>query len=253
MRNDNNLEPTEYYKKYQELRHKQRINNNNILHPKKIKSMTQIIPNKNYDYSADTDEFCTEPDISHDQTNIINKISSINIKHNNINQLDQTSMKKLGHHRDVNSIHSLNSYNSDMMNNNNVCTTEPEEGYFQSNQLSNSFHNNYQINSARQQRVYNRGSGTFQPIHSQYEGNYYCGCGVINCRGNHSGLINFNINPMMRSSMISHSTHYSSNRKNDIIQFPGIGGEVEKETNIDCVEVSSTTNDEYFLINSFTI
>ncbi len=48
------------------------------------KKLTHFIPNNQYDYSADTDEFTGMGEIT-------NKISTINIKHNNINHIDTST------------------------------------------------------------------------------------------------------------------------------------------------------------------
>jgi hypothetical protein len=81
--NNETQDSNQYYEKFQHLKA-------NKLKSKK--KPTQIfIPNKNYDYSADTEEYgCTD-----ELTTVTNKISSINIHHNNINQIDMMSKELL--------------------------------------------------------------------------------------------------------------------------------------------------------------
>jgi hypothetical protein len=78
--NNETQDSGQYYHKFQSLKEKNKKKPNQI-----------FIPNKNYDYSADTDEYgCTD-----ELTSVTNKISSINIRNNNINQIDKKSKELL--------------------------------------------------------------------------------------------------------------------------------------------------------------
>jgi hypothetical protein len=188
--NDNTQDSNQYYQKYESLmKSKFKYKKSKIPgEPKKIsipmKPLTQFIPNSNYDYSADTEEQCEE-------NNIVNRVSSIKMKDNNINQIDKNNLNiPAGEFNN-----SFYSSNNSFRVKNGYCVTEPDDNYHKyRNEFSSSFNNNN-----LQNQYFNNNPQYFQSISNNVTPQ------KINYFGNFPVIVN-------RGSMIS--THYSSNNKN---------------------------------------
>jgi hypothetical protein len=215
------------------------------------------IPNNNYDYSADTDEFATEKP----SNEAIGKINTIQIKHNNITQIDKTAVI---HERNIQGIHintegqGVNSRNINQLSNlntqpipkpgyrvHNNCITEPDEFlahggsfYNRKNEFTNSFQQNYSGSSQNM---------PFQAIQSGNTPRKYpqlmntprmCHCGLVNCNGVHGTTPTMPSFPMIinRASMISMSSHYSSSNKKNPNHF-------DPENSADIIEGNSTNEE----------
>jgi hypothetical protein len=89
--NNETQDSNQYFKKYEYLKNK---NKEVVSLNKTKKPIIKFIPNNNYDYSADTDEFGFANSNLDDEelSGKVNKISSIQMKNNNINQIDKNSL-----------------------------------------------------------------------------------------------------------------------------------------------------------------
>jgi hypothetical protein len=244
--NNESQDSTQYYKKYESLKKKEKCTITPI--KKEKKKNIQKIPNNNYfDYTMDIDEFspsmnesvsaCPSGSVSISMSNkntigtgitpktvAVNKISSIQVKENNIDQLDKNSKKVIsGAGGDVKSrprgVHQN-------------CVTEPDDYYFSSRpHFSDSFHENMMnpLPGVTPQKHYRHDNRSLTFINRPFINvsqnlNSNSNNSNINLNQNihlnsHRGSVP-NLNnqgfPMIvnKGSFISKSTQYSSNKMN---------------------------------------
>lgn len=168
--------------------------------------------NNNCDYSGDTDE----NGLNTDELNIVNKISAINIKANNINQINKKPTIDNLYYRT------------------NICRTEPDE-FINNNYISNRNNlnvfssNSFVDNNARHLRNVNNIMQINKPIgNNLYTPQKHLSNPSNNAFNNFTSynkfignnlMSNFNYTPntqgqvINRSSMVSNNTDYSSNNK----------------------------------------
>jgi hypothetical protein len=172
------------------------------------------ISSKLEDYSADTDEYaCSNVKEEEDDTvSLINRISTINVKNNNIDALDKNSNK--------------------FFNTRNYCITEPEEYYGNRPFFSGSFQGNgcQFMNSGATPSKDGRSMSILYHSSRRNPVNF----ASVNLNNYENNFLNPPGFPRLgnRGSIISKgSTHFSSNKKNgEIINFEE--GEYEKSLEV---------------------
>lgn len=222
--NNDTQDSNQYFRKYESLRNKEKGSPK----PKVKKSNIQFIPNNNYDYSADTDEFGMagmnlEEDYD-EKKGVVNKISSIRMKENDINEINKNSLIQVMRNLSIG------------QNQRQSCVTEPDE-YYHRPQFSGSFQNNIQHQNIFSSNNFNSNgisnSNTPQKIIARNENrsntHKYGKLSRASLNKNQGTPLNFtggfenpnNVNTVPnfpriinRGSIISNkSTHYGSNNK----------------------------------------
>jgi len=242
--NNDTQDSQQYYKNY-ELCQKKDKGTPNYKSKQIKKTTTQFIPNKNFDFSADTEESMDE---RRDQTlnrNLINKVSSIKPKTNDINNLDKQSF--------INSSIRMNTMDyarRDQMNNYRTYNVEREDICIQSGSFTATTYMN--LNSINPPRMF----GPLTPpklnpridfnnlITNCHQPGYDMYCNSMNNNTNtfvpnQNSYSNYPL--INRGSIISNSTYYSSNTKNK-------QGNLDQDTTQDLVDSSINEEYKYILI-----
>jgi hypothetical protein len=242
--NNDTQDSNQYFKKYDELLHKKQITPRNKAKVIK-KAITQFIPNNNYDYSADTEEFSapillTEEDVDEStsvNTNMINKITSIKPKTNDINNIDKQSIRNATYRHDTTNFDRGLDYNTKY----NTHRIESDEGFiYPGSFTASTYMNHVNINP---HNMFGPPTPMKQNTISMNCNQPGLGYDVYNDSRNYkmSNMIpnansysNFPV--INRGSFISKSTQYSSNNKNKN------GNCVENDISVELVNCS--INDE---------
>lgn len=220
---------------------------------------TQFIPNNNIDYSLGTEELSNIQEEDDERTNsIINRISSIKIKTNNIDQLDKKS--KLNLNSPMNTMNRINTPLNNRIQHYSV--TEPDDFYnhhrehfsgsFQNNMLNNN-QNGFNQSNVTPQRVVTRGdnrsmtflynNGIHNPMNFTNSNNYESHGSGNNNLNNPNNVPNF---PRLinRGSIISNkSTNYSSHQKKKENDYVNYEEEGDAEGSVEYIEGNSVNEE----------
>lgn len=220
--NNDTQDSNQYYKIYDELLHKKKITPRNKAKVIK-KANTQFIPNNNYDYSADTEEFSaprqlTEEDVDEStsiNSNLINKITSIIPKTNDINNIDKQSIRNSTYRQNTTNFDRVLDYDTK----HNTHRTESDEGYiYPGSFTSSTYMNNIHVKPhnmfgpptpIKQNTI---GMNCNQPGLGYEMYNHSRNYNMGNMIPNANSYSNFPV--INRGSINSKSTQYSSNHKN---------------------------------------
>jgi len=218
--NNDTQDSNQYFQIYEELLKKKKISRKKANVIKKVN--TQFIPNNNYDYSADTEEFnaprqLTEEDvdeITSINTNLINKITSIIPKTNDINNIDKQSIRNATFKQNTTNFDRVLQYDIKY----DTHRTESDEGFINPGSFTSSTyvnnmhvkpHNMFGPPTPIKQNT--KGMNFNQPGLGYEIYNDSMNYNMGNMIPNANSYSNFPV--INRGSIISKSTQYSSNHK----------------------------------------
>jgi hypothetical protein len=241
----------QYLKKYESLKKKEKGTTLN----KTKRVNVQFIPNNNYDYSADTDEFVMSnlnQRIDDELIGNVNKISSIQMKNNNINQIDKNSLQYLTSKTGQLWIGASHVKKRTHQN----CFTEPDELY---NKRTGSFLNNMNNSSlfpmSMTPQKHRQENLSMNLIYGNNLNNQINFANTNTANNESVGSSNSNIIPnfpriINSGSIISNiSTQYSSNNKKKRDNF-NQDYEDENDPSMEILDGNSV-NEEYIFILFF--
>jgi hypothetical protein len=250
--NNDTQDSNQYYKKYEILK-KEKATPRNKTKPVK-KSNIQFIPNNNYDYSADTEEFGFPSALNDENvdentqnnqislnSNLINKITSIKPKTNDITNIDKQSINYMSSNR----VNTMNYERIEFNNKNSTTNLENDDGFIYPGSFTATTYMNT-INTIHPPRMFGPPTPLKQipriDLNAIGIGSNQLGYEMFNNSSRNRNNIIPNANSysnfpvIQRGSFISKSTHYSSENKNKQ------GNGMDNDISVDLID--SSINEE---------